>query len=418
MVRKRETGSADVADAALNAPWQQVIGHSRIRRQLAESLRADRAPHALLFSGPPEVGKAAVAIEYAALLLCEESGLIPCGHCPQCAAAARLEHPDLHLIFPLPAVPKKGESNGNSTEEDPAIVLADRVAMMIAQLAQDPYVQITLPKSKRQKEEKKEKSENRIIRISQIRALIHQASLKPFVAPRKVFVLFAADTMNEQAQNALLKVLEDPGSDSHFLLITDTERELRPTIRSRCQKFSFGPLSREEIRASLMANDVAPEKADAAAALCGGRLLHARAMAGGDLLKLQNNVREYLRAAAVCEPAKIIETSAALMETGNLPGDTPLELLGLFLRDAAVIRAGDAAVSSLTFASFEESLERLLSSYPEADLATAAAHADQAAEYLVKGYTQDLVLCALAIKLHEAFGPLASRKPKTPTRHD
>ncbi len=411
-----------MARAALNRlHWQQVVGQTRLRTQLADSLRASRAAHASLFAGPSGVGKAAVALEYAALLLCERDGLAPCGECPQCHATARLEHPDLHLIFPLPSTAKKaGEREngiGSSTDEDPSIAVAERVTQLTAALARDPYTPVVLPKGKRQKDDPKTKNEPQSIRIEQIRSVLRWAALKPFSAPRKVFLIFQADTMNHAAQNALLKALEEPSPEAYFLLIAENEPLLLPTIRSRCQGLRLAPLPRDEIRAALIAGGISPERADAAAALCGGRLVRAREMAGSDLPKLQEHVIAYLRAAAKCDPAMIMDTTSKLMDMGDQPGETALEMLGLFLRDVSISRAGNEAATILTFAEFTEPMARLLNSYPAADFETAARLVDQSANYLTRGYTQDLVMYALAIRLHAALGPLVPTKPKPQVRH-
>ncbi len=405
--------------------WTRIVGQREVRTRLAKSLRAERAAHAYLFSGPRGIGKAAVALEFAALLLCDKDELSPCDECPQCTATVRLQHADLHLVFPLPPVRVKKktaedgdlpESRSEPVEEDPTKALSDRVALLTAALSQDPYAPILLPKvrGQKEKEDQKSKIETLTIKTPQIRSLLHAYAMKPFQSRRKVFVMVHADSMNEIAQNALLKALEEPGPEAYFLLTAESEGRLLPTIRSRCQRVHMTPLPREEIATALVLERVSRERAETAAALSSGSFAHARELAGSNLETMQNHVMEYLRAAAMCDPLKLPSVTESLLETGKLPESTALELLALFLRDVAIRRATGASSSfPITYRNFEEPIKALLASYPQADLDEAAKAVDQSARYLTRGYTQDFVLYALAIRLNAAFGPRSFTRSKT-----
>jgi DNA polymerase III subunit delta' len=416
-----------VAATPLKSPfWTRIVGQRDVRTHLAESLRSDHAAHACLFSGPRGIGKAAAALEFAALLVCDKDGISPCGVCPQCIMSAKLQHPDLHFVFPLPPVrarKKAGEDgdSGESAEEDPTRALSERVALLTAALADDPYAPIVLPKARgpKDKDEQKSKIETLTIKIPQIRSLLHAASMKPYQARRKVFVIVQADAMNDAAQNALLKALEEPGPEAYFLLTTESETGLLPTIRSRCQRVRMAPLPHEEVVTALVLESVTAERAETAAALSGGSFSHARELAGSDLETMQSHVMDYLRAAAMCDPLKLPTVAESLLETGKLPESTALEMLALFLRDVAVRRAtGTSPSFPITFRNFEEPIRALLASYPEADLDEAAKAVDQAADYLARGYTQDFVLYALAINLNTALGTRTSARPKpAQTKH-
>ena len=93
------------------------------------------------------------------------------------------------------------------------------------------------------------------IRVDQVRDLISEIAGAPFEARRRVFVIDDAHTMNEPAQNALLKSLEEPPPRSHVVLVTGSPLGLRQTIRSRCQLLRFGPLPRPTVAAALREND-------------------------------------------------------------------------------------------------------------------------------------------------------------------
>lgn len=165
-------------------PWQHSIWHS-----LAERLAESRLPHALLFAGPQGLGKRHLADTLAASLLCEQrsSDGLPCGECHACGLFAAGNHPDyLHL---------------------------------------------------RPEEEK------RTIGVDQIRDLASFFSLKSHYGTHKVVVLEPADVMTPAAANALLKTLEEPTPGSFLILCSDQPATLLATIRSRCQKQLFSPVS-------------------------------------------------------------------------------------------------------------------------------------------------------------------------------
>jgi DNA polymerase III subunit delta' len=355
-------------------------------------LRAGRSAHAYLLTGPRGIGKAAVAVEFARLLLCEDDdALSPCEICPQCLLSRSLHHPDLHLVFPLPT-----KKSGSAEDDDREF--ASVIAAHVATLAADLYASPLPPKAKE-------------IRIGAVRSLLHRAAMKPFQAARKVFVILSADTMNDAAQNALLKALEEPADDAAFVLVTENEGALLPTIRSRCQRVRMNRLARSAIAEALVASGVEAEAAKIAAALAGGSYAHARELAAGGVQDLQNRVIAFLRAAAMCDPLELTDASAKLMETGALPEHSGLELLSIFLRDVALWHASQNGSDRLPFRDFQTHIVRLLSSYPHADFEAAVHAVDESAQHLTKGYTQEFVLYALAIRLHDALGERATAKP-------
>jgi DNA polymerase III subunit delta' len=110
-------------------------------------------------------------------------------------------------------------------------------------------------------------------------AVVNAASHTPFEAPHRVFVLERADTMNDEAANALLKTLEEPPPYVVLLLLTDNPSQVLPTIASRCQPVRFDPLPAAELAARLEARKVPPDTATACARLSLGDGERALAMA-------------------------------------------------------------------------------------------------------------------------------------------
>jgi DNA polymerase III subunit delta' len=110
------------------------------------------------------------------------------------------------------------------------------------------------------------------IRIDPVRDLRRDLHMRPFEAARRVYLVFGAHTMNEDAADALLKDLEEPPDYAVIVLVADDLGPLAPTIRSRCQHVPFRRLSQRAVKAYLSTRGVAGEKLDALARLAGGRL--------------------------------------------------------------------------------------------------------------------------------------------------
>jgi len=258
--------------------FEEILDHEGAKRILAALLRADRIPGALLFHGPGGVGKTRTALAFARALLCEQGGeQVPCGDCPSCRKALKLLHPDLRFLFPLPGgKPEEGES-----EE----------AEMLRSYAADPYAVIQFDRFVS-------------IPIERLRELKRQAQMRPVEGRRKVFVLRDADRMLELQQNALLKVLEEPPADTHFILTTARPQALLPTIVSRCLRVSFGPLPRALLIEQLMSErGLERTRAELAAGMAEGSLAEAMFLAGEDVGKVRDQALDLLRAAETGGPA-------------------------------------------------------------------------------------------------------------------
>ena len=232
----------------------------------AKSLTRDRTrlPHALLLCGPKGMGKNALAQWLAQCLLCAQPSDEgeACGQCQNCRLFNAGSHPDLHVVQPE-AIYKASED------------LLSR------------YAQRYAPADK-----SKESKDSTVIRIDQIRSLIENAQTRPQIGACKVLLLSPADSMNVNAANSLLKLLEEPPADSYLVLIADRPARLPATIRSRCSRIDLPVPPRPLALAWLVDQGIAEPQACLLLDLAGGAPLAAQALAQSDFLAQRSTLLE------------------------------------------------------------------------------------------------------------------------------
>src|SRR3990172_2946043 len=121
--------------------------------------------------------------------------------------------------------------------------------------------------------------QRRDISVDQVREVERAVALNPFEGRSRVIIIDPAHALSREAQNAFLKTLEEPPPRVVFILVTDSESALLPTIRSRCRRLAFRPLPAAAVREALLARGVGQEQAELLARLARGRTGWALAMA-------------------------------------------------------------------------------------------------------------------------------------------
>lgn len=193
-----------------------LVGNLRIRDAVMAAVAEKRIPHAILLEGDKGTGRHTLMRFLSRAAVCDSENS-PCGECRGCHLAEIGTHPDITVT-----APEDGKKN---------------------------------------------------ITVAQIRALRTEAYVKPHMAVRRVFVIDKADTMNEQAQNALLKVLEEPPADIIFILIAESAAALLDTIISRCTVLSLVPPETDEAVGYLRKNtDFSEEQIKEAIGITGNNI--------------------------------------------------------------------------------------------------------------------------------------------------
>jgi len=334
-------------------PLKEVLGHRRLVALIARSASRDSLPPSLIFSGPAGVGKKLTAVAAAQLLNCtarvgEGTEIDACGVCRSCTRIARGVHSDVLVIEP-------GDSGS--------------------------------------------------IKIEQIRDVVERAAYRPFEGRCRVVIIDAADALVSQAQNALLKTLEEPPSASVFILVTAQPDLLLATVRSRCPRLRFGALADEIIVSALVRSGCVEAKARSVVQNADGSLRRAQELVAEDLIEGREVAQQLLlRAAATSDPRRRLESAKDLVaQAGSGGGDRDelavhLRSISSLLRDAELI-ASRADVRALANPDLMTTLERLAETYQGARGHQAFVAVDQALAALDRNAGVKIVADWLLLRL-------------------
>lgn len=209
--------------------FETIIGNNKIKQMLQNSISSNSLLHSYMFIGADGIGKRMLAKEFAQMILCEKkTSSIPCGICPSCIEFLSNNHPD--------------------------------------------YMEI-------------DADDGKSIKIDQIRFLQEKIAEKPIISHNKVYIINNSDTMTKESQNCLLKTLEEPPEYAIIILIVSNDNQMLNTIKSRCTKLNFSPLSNEEIMQYFNLRHLDSNFNTNILKLCGGSISKA--------IELHNEVSQY-----------------------------------------------------------------------------------------------------------------------------
>lgn len=194
----------------------QIIGHGEVIEHLQKGIRENKVSHAYIFAGENGSGKKTMAEIFATALQCEKQGEDVCGTCQSCMQAEGGNQPDIKWV----------------THEKASIGVED------------------------------------------IRVQVNQdIAIKPYSSPYKIYIIPDGEKMTEQAQNALLKTIEEPPAYAVIILLTENINSFLPTILSRCVTLQFKPVAPGLIKKYLMEKLSVPDYlAELSASFCQGNV--------------------------------------------------------------------------------------------------------------------------------------------------
>lgn len=359
-----------MVDQKINTAFPGVISQWRAKEILWSAMGRDRLPHALLFHGPEGAGKDAMAVEVAKHLNCQAPA---CHTCPSCLKISKGNHPDVHIIIPVPSNLKP-----------------DALAELIRQKSQQPYLRILFPRAAS-------------ISIEAIRALQRSSSFRPFEGKYRVAVISQADKMTNEAANAFLKTLEEPPAQTLFILTTASIHKLPPTIVSRCQQLRFDPLGERDIEEALVSRLQAdPVKARLASRLAMGNYHRAEEFLEEDTGEARDMAMQLLRAGFGGTLAEKVEMAEAV--AARAQGDELKKLLVLLLlwgRDLLRLLEEDKTEQIVNSDRIEE-LKAMAGTCSSSQIRCWLASLSETLDMIDRNVNQTLALIGLMITLHRA----------------
>lgn len=191
-----------------------LIGNQKIKENLRKIVQSKQISHSYLFIGAKGIGKKLFAKEFAKSILCTNESIRPCTQCKSCLEFESGNHPDYYEISP----------------------------------------------------------EEGSIKIDLIRQLQRKVQELPIVSSKKIYVIDDSENMTKEAQNCLLKTLEEPPSFVTIILITSDENKILSTIQSRCLKINFHALSKDELKQYLQSKYEKSFFTDSMIAACQGSI--------------------------------------------------------------------------------------------------------------------------------------------------
>jgi DNA polymerase-3 subunit delta' len=315
--------------------FADVVGHQRLTHLLAQAVARSTLPPTLLFVGPHGVGKFRVARTVAAVLNClspvRSAGPLPidaCGACRSCDRIGRHMHVDIAALEP---------------------------------------------------------DERASIKIDVVRDILARTGFRPFEGRRRVVIIRDADALEDQAQNALLKSLEEPPPSTTFILTTSVAGGLLPTVLSRCMRLRFARLTETDIVTVLTReHDVAEDEARAVAPLADGSVRQALELGSTDVAVLRESALVVLRQAAASsalagrlQAAGVLVTGPSRKERSREELTVAMRLLASMLRDLELLNAGGEA-AALANPALADELSRLSRAFSGSRAREAFAAVDRA----------------------------------------
>jgi DNA polymerase-3 subunit delta' len=346
-------------------PFRTIVGHRRLLSLLSRAVSRDTLPPALLMEGPAGVGKRRAAVAIAEALNClkpqgagsgssqteggTELARDACGECPACRRIQRGVHPDVIVIEP-------GDMGS--------------------------------------------------IKIEQVRDVIARSEFRPFEGRRRVVIVDDADALVPAAQNALLKTLEEPPSASMFVLVSSIPDALLPTVRSRCSRLRFGPLSPAEVTEVLRRDhEYSEQDARAVAVDAEGSVRRALEAESADLVDAREGAERLLEyTARAGDPSRRLDAARDVTaRKSSSAGEREqlaacLRVLGSLLRDVSILGAGGDR-SLIGNSDLEPQLASLARSFDSRRSASAYAAVDEALAALERNASPKIVADWLVLQL-------------------
>lgn len=270
------------------AGFQDIYGQEAMKEHLQNAIRLGKVSHAYIINGERSSGKEFIARIFATTLQCERGGTDPCGECHSCRQAHSGNQPDIIRV----------------THEKPNSIGVEDIRSQV---------------------------NNDIV-------------IKPYSSPYKIYIINEGEKMTVQAQNALLKTLEEPPAYGVILILTTNAQALLPTIVSRCVVLNMKPVRDDIVRRYLMEDLQIPDyKANVCVAFARGNIGRAKMLASSE--EFDNVKEEAVTLLKYIRDMEISEIVAAVRKISEYKLEVTdyLDILSIWYRDVLLFKATNDA---------------------------------------------------------------------------
>ncbi len=285
------------------AVFREIIGQEQIKEHLQSAISAKKVSHAYIINGEKSSGKEFIARVFAMALQCEKQETDPCQECHSCKQALSGNQPDIIKVM----------------HEKPNTISVDDIRTQIN----------------------------------------NDVAIKPYSSPYKIYIMNEAEKMTVQAQNAILKTLEEPPEYAVIILLTTNVNALLPTILSRCVVLNMKPVADDLVRKYLMEQLEVPDyKAEVCVAFARGNIGKAKALASSE--DFENVKSEALSLLKYIQDMELHEITAAIKKINDykLEINDYLDIMAIWYRDVLLFKATND-VNHLVFREEIQALRRV-----------------------------------------------------------
>lgn len=327
------------------AKFTDIIGQEQLKEHLQNAISMNKVSHAYIINGERSSGKEFIARIFAMALQCEKGGTEPCGECHSCKQAMSNNQPDIIYI---------GHEKPNT------------------------------------------------IGVEDIRGQINNdIGIKPYSSPRKIYIMNEGEKMTVQAQNALLKTLEEPPEYAVILILTTNVEALLPTILSRCVVLNMKPVPDAKVKKYLMEELGVPDyKANICVAFARGNIGKAKLLASSEEFeKVKNEAITLVKYINDMEINEIVKAIKKITEYKFDVNDY-LDILSVWYRDVLLYKA-TKDINSLIFKDELQQIRRVADRSTYEGIETIVNALQQAKRRLEANVNFDLTMELLLLTIKE-----------------
>lgn len=327
------------------AKFTDIIGQEQIKEHLQNSISMNKVSHAYIINGERSAGKEFIAKVFAMALQCEKGETEPCGECHSCKQAKSGNQPDIIFI----------------SHEKPNTIGVEDIRTQIN----------------------------------------HDIAIRPYSSPRKVYIINEGEKMTAQAQNALLKTLEEPPEYAVILILTTNVDMLLPTVLSRCVVLNMRPVPDQKVKKYLMEQLEVPDyKANICVAFARGNIGKAKMLASSE--EFEKVKEEAVTLVKYINDMELSEIVKAIKKIAEYQFDVTdyLDILSVWYRDVLLFKA-TKDVNSLIFKDEIQSIRKTADRSTYEGIETIVKALQQAKRRLEANVNFDLTMELLLLTIQE-----------------